>query len=255
MTIAGSDSGGGAGIQADLKTFSALGVYGSSTLTAITAQNTVGVTMVHEIPIDIIVAQIDAVLSDIGADAVKTGMLASRAIVETVAEEMERHQVRRLVVDPVMLSKSGAPLLKGAARQTLIKRLFPLTTLVTPNLGEASLFIGRPVKDLKSMEEAAKKIGNMGPKAVLIKGGHFKGAAVDVLFQNGTFRKFSAPWIPSRHTHGLGCTLSAAITAELAKGHALHRAIEIAKKYLTRAIAMAPALGKGIGPVNHHARY
>ena len=245
MTIAGSDSGGGAGIQADLKTFSALGVYGSSTLTAITAQNTVGVTMVHEIPIDMIVAQINAVLSDIGADAVKTGMLASSAIVETVAEEMERHQVSRLVVDPVMVAKSGDRLLREDAVEALRTRLIPLAAVVTPNIPEAEALTGLRIEPDEDVRRAAEAIIQLGARAVVVKGGHREGPAVDLFYDGARFQEFSAPRIDTVNTHGTGCTFASAVAAGLARGLEVVESVQLAKDYVTEAIRRSFPVGRG----------
>lgn len=255
MTIAGSDSGGGAGIQADLKTFSALGVYGSSTLTAITAQNTVGVTMVHEIPIDIIVAQIDAVLSDIGADAVKTGMLASSAIVETVAQEMERHQVSRLVVDPVMVAKSGDRLLREDAVEALRTRLIPLAAVVTPNIPEAEALTGLKIETDEDVRRAAEAIVQLGARAVVVKGGHREGPATDLFYDGVRFQEFSAPRIDTVNTHGTGCTFASAVAAGLAKGLEVVESVELAKDYVTEAIRRSFPVGHGHGPLHHFYKW
>ncbi|MCI0895497.1 MAG: bifunctional hydroxymethylpyrimidine kinase/phosphomethylpyrimidine kinase [Chloroflexi bacterium] len=255
MTIAGSDSGGGAGIQADLKTFSALGVYGSSTLTAITAQNTVGVTMVHEIPIDIIVAQIDAVLSDIGADAVKTGMLASSAIVETVADEMERHQVSRLVVDPVMVAKSGDRLLREDAVEALRTRLIPLAAVVTPNIPEAEALTGLKIETDEDVRRAAEAIVQLGARAVVVKGGHREGPATDLFYDGVRFQEFSAPRIDTVNTHGTGCTFASAVAAGLAKGLEVVESVELAKDYVTEAIRRSFPVGRGHGPLHHFYKW
>lgn len=255
MTIAGSDSGGGAGIQADLKTFSALGVYGSSTLTAITAQNTVGVTMIHEIPIDIIVAQIDAVLSDIGADAVKTGMLASSAIVETMAEEMERHQVSRLVVDPVMVAKSGDRLLREDAVEALRTRLIPLAAVVTPNIPEAEALTGLKIETDEDVRRAAEAIVQLGARAVVVKGGHREGPATDLFYDGVRFQEFSAPRIDTVNTHGTGCTFASAVAAGLAKGLEVVESVELAKDYVTEAIRWSFPVGRGHGPLHHFYKW
>jgi len=205
LTIAGSDSGGGAGIQADLKTFAALGVYGASVLTAITAQNTRGVTAIFEIPPPIVAEQIRAVLDDIGADAVKTGMLSSSAIIGTVAGELRRYGVDRLVVDPVMVAKSGDRLLREDAVQALRSDLLPLAHVITPNLPEAEVLVGKPLKDDAALREAARAIHAMGARHVVIKGGHRPGpVAADLLFDGREFRTFSAEWVDTAHTHGTG---------------------------------------------------
>ncbi len=204
LTIAGSDSGGGAGIQADLKTFAALGVYGASVLTAITAQNTRGVTAIHEVPPDVVAAQIRAVLDDIGADAVKTGMLSSSAIIGVVAGELRRYGVRRLVVDPVMVAKSGHHLLRPDAVQALKSMLLPLATVLTPNLPEAEVLVGMRLTDDAGIRDAARAIHGMGARHVVIKGGHRAGPAVDLLFDGREFREFSAERVDTPHTHGTG---------------------------------------------------
>ncbi len=258
LTIAGSDSGGGAGIQADLKTFEALGVFGTSALTAVTAQNTRGVLGVIELPIDFVALQIDAVMQDIGADAVKTGMLASAGIVQVVAERLRHHGVRRLVVDPVMVAKSGDPLLATEARSALIAQLLPLALIVTPNLHEAEVLVGRPVATLDDMREAARQIHHLGPAYVLVKGGHLAQGAesIDVLYDGIDYREYRAPRIDSRNTHGTGCTFASAIAACLAKGETVPEAVAQAKDYLTGAIraAVGRAIGSGHGPVDHFWR-
>jgi hydroxymethylpyrimidine/phosphomethylpyrimidine kinase len=251
LTIAGSDSGGGAGIQADLKTFSALGVYGMSVLTAITAQNTLGVTAVADIPVDIISAQIDAVLSDIGADAVKTGMLSSAEIIETVADGMGRHKVARLVVDPVMVATSGDRLLRPDAVETLRSVLLPMATVATPNLPEAEMLLGRSVASVSEMREAARALADLGPQSVIVKGGHLEGDAVDVFYDGTDMLELSAKRIDTTSTHGTGCTLASAIAANLALGHGLSDSVRNAKAYLTEAIAHAYQVGQGHGPVHH----
>ena len=251
MTIAGSDSGGGAGIQADLKTFAALGVYGTSTLTAITAQNTVGVTAVHEIPTDVIAAQIEAVLTDIGADAVKTGMLASTAIIECVAAELERHGITLLVVDPVMVAKSGDTLLREDAVQSLRARLVPLAALVTPNIPEAQALTGIEIGSMSDMRIAAQRIIDMGARAVVVKGGHLEGPATDLFYDGSRYQEFTAPRLETKNTHGTGCTFASAAAAGLARGMSLLDAVGLAKEYVTEAIRYSFPLGQGHGPLNH----
>jgi hydroxymethylpyrimidine/phosphomethylpyrimidine kinase len=254
MTIAGSDSGGGAGIQADLKTFAALGIYGTSAITAITAQNTVEVRKALEVPLDIVDAQIDAVVEDIGVDAVKTGMLASSEVVETVAGRIEAHQLENLVVDPVMVAKSGDRLLRDDAVESLVSRLIPLAVVVTPNIPEAERLVGFPVENEESMRRAAKAIVELGAASAVIKGGHAEGEeSVDLLYTGKRFRRFRAKRLDSRNTHGTGCTFSAAITAQLAKGFSIEKSVELAKTYLTRALARGIDIGKGHGPVEHFA--
>ena len=251
MTIAGSDSGGGAGIQADLKTFAALGVYGTSVLTAVTAQNTLRVSDVLELPVSLVAAQIDAVLSDIGADAVKTGMLSSSAIIECVAEKIREHGLRNVVVDPVMVAKSGARLLREDAVDTLRTVLLPLALVVTPNVPEAEVLVGRSIESLDDMRNAAREIVAMGAGAVVLKGGHLKGPATDILYDGEGFRVFTAPRVLTTGTHGTGCTFAAATAAGLAKGLTLREAVAQAKRYVTDAIRHAFPVGLGHGPLNH----
>ncbi len=252
MTIAGSDSGGGAGIQADLKTFAALGVYGTSALTAVTAQNTLGVAAIHEVPTDVIAAQIDVILSDIGADAVKTGMLSSLVIIETVAQKLQRHGVARLVVDPVMVAKGGDRLLQEDAVEALKTRLLPLATVVTPNLPEAEVLTGITIRNTEDVRNAAKAMVNMGAKSVVVKGGHMTGhEALDIFYDGKEFREFSAPRIDTKNTHGTGCTFASAIAAGLAKGLLLVEAIAQAKTYVTEAIRANLDIGSGHGPLDH----
>jgi len=251
MTIAGSDSGGGAGIQADLKTFAALGVYGTSTLTAITAQNTTGVTAVHEIPTEIISAQINAVLTDIGADAVKTGMLASSSIIQCVASELQRRPVPWLVVDPVMVAKSGDPLLWGDAIEALRTLLVPLASVITPNIPEAEALTGVKIDSDSQAREAAQKLVSMGAKSVVVKGGHREGPATDLFFDGSSFQEFTSPRIETVNTHGTGCTFASAIAAGLARGMTLLDAVGLAKDYVTEAIRTSFPVGQGHGPLNH----
>ena len=245
MTIAGSDSGGGAGIQADLKTFSALGVYGASTLTAITAQNTVGVTAVHEIPTDVVAAQIDAVISDIGADAVKTGMLSSPEIVATVADGIRRHGIANLVVDPVMVAKSGDRLLRAEAIATICERLIPLAAVVTPNIPEAEDLTGLTIATDADAQRAAEAIIALGAKSVVVKGGHRDGPPTDILYDGQRFVEFTAERIPSTNTHGTGCTFASAVAAGLAHGLDVPAAVQQAKDYVTAAIRAAYPIGRG----------
>jgi hydroxymethylpyrimidine/phosphomethylpyrimidine kinase len=251
MTIAGSDSGGGAGIQADLKTFQALGVYGTSAITAITAQNTLGVQAVHEIPTEVIAAQIDAVLEDIGVDAAKTGMLSSAEIIGVVADRVKKWRLEKLVVDPVMVAKSGDRLLREDAVQALIRDLLPLALVITPNLPEAEVLVGRPLATEDDIRQAARDLLDLGPRAVVIKGGHRSGDATDLLFDGQQFHAFTSERIDTPNTHGTGCTFSAAIAAELARGADLLQAVEVAKRYLTEAIRRSAPLGHGHGPVAH----
>ena len=251
MTIAGSDSGGGAGIQADLKTFAAMGTYGASVLTAITAQNTLGVTGVHEIPAEMVAAQIEAVLSDIGADAVKTGMLSSSDIIETVARELAHFRVERLVVDPVMVAKSGDRLLREEAVDALRRSLLPLATVVTPNIPEAEALTGMKIESREDARRAAEKIVYMGAKSVVVKGGHLPGPPVDLLYDGSEFKEFSATRIETANTHGTGCTFASATAAGLAKGMDVADAVAEAKEYVTEAIRRSFDVGQGHGPLNH----
>jgi len=250
LTIAGSDSGAGAGIQADLKTFAALGVYGLSALTAITAQNTQGVLAAQDLPPELVEAQIDAVLEDIGADAAKTGMLSSSAIIEVVARCVSRWDLR-LVVDPVMVAKGGDPLLQPEAITTLSTVLLPLAEVVTPNLFEAEVLTGQRIETLDDMRAAAQAIRALGPRHVVVKGGHRAADPVDVYFDGKRFAELRAERISTRHTHGAGCTFSAAIAAFMARGLPVDAPITGAKSYITQAIRHAPGLGSGHGPVGH----
>ena len=251
MTIAGSDSGGGAGVQADMKTFAALGVYGTSALTAITAQNTLGVTAVLELPPDLVAAQIDAILSDIGTDAVKTGMLANSAIIRVVADKVRERGLSNLVVDPVMVAKGGDRLLQEEAVEALRNLLIPLATMVTPNLPEAAVLVGRSVESLEDARRAARDIVAMGARFAVIKGGHLEGDAVDVLYDGSELREFAAARLDTTSTHGTGCTFASAIAAGLAQGMAMEDAVGRAKEYVTEAIRRAFPLGGGHGPLNH----
>ncbi len=251
LTIAGSDSGGGAGIQADLKTFSAFRVYGASVLTAVTAQNSIGVHGVVNLAPEFVARQLDAVLGDIGTDAAKTGMLSTAAIIRTVAERLAAHGVERLVVDPVMIAKSGDPLLEPDARQALVEAILPRALVVTPNLHEAAALAGFPVSDLEEMEAAARRIHALGPRWVLVKGGHLKGDAIDLLFDGRTLSRVAAERVPTPHTHGTGCTYSAAIAAGLARGAPVPEAVAEAKRYVTAAIRAGFPLGRGVGSLRH----
>lgn len=250
LTIAGSDSGAGAGIQADLKTFAALGIYGLSALTAITAQNTQGVYAAENLSPDLVAAQIDAVLEDIGADVAKTGMLSSPAIIEAVADRVRKWSLR-LVVDPVMRAKSGDPLLKPEAVETLRTLLLPLAEIVTPNLPEAEELIGQRIETLDDMCAAARAISALGPRHVVVKGGHRAAEPIDIYFNGESFIELRAERIQTSHTHGTGCTFSAAIAAFLAHGQSVDEAVTHAKHYITEAIRHAPGIGHGHGPVGH----
>ena len=255
LTIAGSDSGAGAGLQADLKTFAALGVYGTSVVTAITAQNTTGVTRVLETPAPMVAAQIDAVMSDIGADAVKTGMLANARIIRTVADKVQEHGIQRLVVDPVMVAKGGHVLLRPDAIRTLRTRLFPLATVVTPNLPEAQALTGVEGTGSRAIKEMARRIVGMGARSVVVKGGHRKGAATDVFYDGTTFCEFPARRVRTKNTHGTGCTYSAALACGLARNKELETAVAEAKEFITQAIRQAFAIGAGHSPVHHFHGY
>jgi hydroxymethylpyrimidine/phosphomethylpyrimidine kinase len=252
LTIAGSDASGGAGIQADLKTFHQFGVYGEAVITLITVQNTRGVERVECLDPELVGDQIRAVIGDIPPQAAKTGALGNQAIIEAVGA-LARDFSFPLVVDSVMFAKHGEPLLAAGAIEALKTFLFPHVFLLTPNLEEASLFMGAEVRDLAGMREAAEKLTRLGPQAVLVKGGHLAGDPVDVLFHHGEWTEFSSPRIDTRHTHGTGCTFSAAITAGLATGQNLPDAIRQAKRYITVAIRNNPGLGSGAGPLDHHA--
>ena len=254
LTIAGSDSGGGAGIQADLKTFAALGVYGTSALTAVTAQNTVEVTAIEELCPEMVAAQIETVVTDIGVDAAKTGMLSSTDLIEVVAEEIRKHKLKKLVVDPVMVSKSGEALLQEQAVAALMTKLLPRAMVVTPNWPEAEKLVGHRIETKEEAEEACRKIAGMGPKVVVLKGGHRTGKAVDIVFDGKKFIRLTAERLQTTSTHGTGCTFSAAIAAGLAKGLEPLAAIKAAKRYLTLAIQKAYPIGDGHGPVNHFYR-
>jgi hydroxymethylpyrimidine/phosphomethylpyrimidine kinase len=251
LTIAGSDSGGGAGIQADLKTFSAFQVFGMSVLTALTAQNSLGVHGVVNLDPSFVARQIDVVLDDFGADSVKIGMLSTAPIVRAVAERLRAHRQNRIVLDPVMIAKSGDPLLQSDARHALMTEMLPLADVVTPNLHEAAVLAEMPVSDEAEMEEAARRIAARGPRHVLVKGGHLKDSATDLLWDGRTITRFAAPRIESASTHGTGCTLSAAIAAGLARGRALTDAVREAKAYVTAAIREGFQVGHGVGALRH----
>lgn len=253
LTVAGSDSSGGAGIQADLKTFAALGTYGMSCICALTAQNTKGVTMVVNTPDDMVKAQLEAIFDDIPPRAVKTGMLSSASIVETVADFLASHGGRPLIVDPVMAATSGAVLLEKDAIEVYKKKLIPLSTLITPNIPEAEILSGMKISNEEDMKKAAVRLMDLGPAAVLVKGGHSVEDARDILYDGQKFRIFEGKRIRTENTHGTGCTLSSAIAAEMAKGLSLAEALGEAKKYMDGAIrrAAVDSLGHGHGPVHH----
>ena len=251
LTIAGSDSGGGAGIQADLKTFSAFRVFGMSVITAVTAQNSLGVQGVFNLPPEFVGRQIDSVLSDFGADAIKIGMLSIAPIIGAVAERLRAHARDKIVVDPVMIAKAGDALLQPDARTALIKELLPLALVVTPNLPEAEALAGMKVATESDMEEAARRILALGPRNVLVKGGHLRDSATDILWNGRDFARFAGPRLASSNTHGTGCTLSSAIAAGLARGHALKDAVSEAKAYVTAAIREGFQVGGGVGALRH----
>ena len=255
LTVAGSDPSGGAGLQADLKTFAALGAYGASVVTALTAQNTTGVQGVHDVPAAFIARQIDSVFSDLAVNAVKIGMLSRVAAIEAVAEALSRHGARNIVLDPVMVATSGDNLLAPDAVEALRQLALPLADLLTPNLPEAAALLAEPLAgDETAMEDQARRLLALGPRAVLLKGGHAGGPeSVDVLVTAAETRRFAAPRVPTRHTHGTGCTLSSAVAAGLARGLALAEAAAAAKDYVTAAIAAAERIrvGGGSGPVHH----
>ncbi|HLZ96155.1 MAG TPA: bifunctional hydroxymethylpyrimidine kinase/phosphomethylpyrimidine kinase [Candidatus Dormibacteraeota bacterium] len=250
LTIAGSDSGGGAGIQADLKTFAALGVHGTSAVTAITAQNTLGVTDIFELDPGLIRAQIDAVRGDLGVDAAKTGMLSSSAIIEAVASALEAHRITRLVVDPVMVAKGGAKLLREDAVEALRRRLLPLAMVLTPNLPEAEVLLGHRIEGLDARRDAARELLELGPRAVVLKGGHAEGDAVDVYWDGSELVELTAKRVDTQNTHGSGCAFSAAIAARLAAGRTPIDSVRDAKQFITSAIEFALEVGQGHGPVN-----
>ena len=256
LTIAGSDSGGGAGIQADLKTFAAHGVYGTSVITALTAQNTMSVEDVHVAPDDFVTKQIEAVVSDLGCDAVKTGMLANSTIVEAVAAAVEALELPNLVVDPVMIAKSGDHLLDEEAVHAVRWTLIRLARVVTPNIPEAEVLAKMSIASLADMREAARRIAMLKPSAVVVKGGHLAGPeVVDLLLEDGVFSEFVGPRIEGPNTHGTGCTFAAAIAAHLAKGAALKEAVPAAKAYVEGAMRHGIPLGRGHRPLNHFWKF
>jgi hydroxymethylpyrimidine kinase/phosphomethylpyrimidine kinase len=253
LTIAGSDSGGGAGIQADIKTITALGGFGMSVITALTAQNTLGVQGIHEVPIDFVEKQFDSVASDIGIDAAKTGMLSSSDIMRSVAKKIREYGVEKLVVDPVMVAKGGAMLIREEAKKTLIEELLPLSFVVTPNVPEAEELAGIKISSVEGMKKAAKIINQKGSANVFVKGGHMSGEALDILYDGKEFHEFRSERIETTDTHGTGCTLSAAIATGLAQGMGVHDAVKRAKEYITTAIRFSLRIGGGHGPTNHMA--
>jgi hydroxymethylpyrimidine kinase/phosphomethylpyrimidine kinase len=250
LTIAGSDSGGGAGIQADLKAITLLGGYGMSVLTALTAQNTLGVQAIYEVPVPFVEKQIDSILSDIGADSIKTGMLANAKIVEVVAKKIKQYRVKKVVVDPVMVAKSGESLLRKDGQDALIKCLIPLSMVVTPNLMEASILTGLRVRSIGEMKKAAHRIHELGSKHVVVKGGHLKGKAIDLLYDGEKYEEIEGPRIETKNTHGTGCTFASAIATLLARGDTVSEAVKKAKIFITMAIQSGLTLGRGTGPTN-----
>jgi hydroxymethylpyrimidine kinase/phosphomethylpyrimidine kinase len=253
LTIAGSDSGGGSGIQADLKTILSLGGYGMSVVTAVTAQNTLGIQGMVPISPEFVALQLESTLGDIGADCVKTGMLVNSEIVSVVAEKVAKYQIEKVVVDPVLASEWGSVLLDPEGRKAVVKELFPVAYLLTPNIPEAEILTGKTITTVSDMKKAAKKLQKMGPKYVLVKGGHLKEMAVDVLHDGSQHYEFSTQRVRTRHTHGTGCTLASAIATRLAQGISLMECIDQAKRYLYRALRFSLSLGGGIGPTNHFA--
>jgi hydroxymethylpyrimidine/phosphomethylpyrimidine kinase len=253
LTIAGSDSGGGAGIQADLKTITVLGGFGMSVITALTAQNTMGVTGVHEVPPDFVKEQFDAVASDIGIDAAKTGMMANASIIRVVAAKIREYHIDILVVDPVMVAKGGKSLIRDDAKATLIQELVPLAFLITPNIPEAEELAGMRIDTVADMKRAAAAIQRLGARSVLVKGGHLAGDATDILYDGTSYHEFTARRIETKDTHGTGCTYSAAIATMLAHGKTVSDAVRDAKTYITEAVRHAFRIGAGHGPTNHLA--
>ncbi len=251
LTIAGSDSSGGAGIQADIKTMTAHGVYAMSAITALTAQNTTGVYGIFEVPPEFLAAQLDCIFTDIDPDAVKIGMLSSGAMMEVTAEKLKQYKAKHIVLDPVMVSTSGSSLMEASARKTLCGALFPLAELITPNIPEAELLLEQPIADAEAMEEACKALYQRFGCAVLLKGGHRINDANDLLCIDGTLQWIYGERIDNPNTHGTGCTLSSAIAANLAAGRGLSEAVRRAKAYISGALAAQLDLGKGPGPLNH----
>lgn len=251
LTIAGSDSSGGAGIQADIKTFSAHGVFGMSVITAVTAQNTQGVLAVEDMSPYIIDKQIEAIFTDIEVDGIKIGMVSKIETIKIIAKKLNEYKPNIIVLDPVMISKSGYHLLQSEAKEALINELLPLATVATPNIPEAEVITGMTIENLDDMEKAAKLIYALGSENVLIKGGHLKNEATDILYDGKSFEHFNSERINTENTHGTGCTLSSAITSNLANGFTIVESIAKAKKYITMAIQNSFSIGKGVGPTNH----
>lgn len=255
LTIAGSDCGGGAGIQADLKTFSAQGVFGMSVITAVTAQNTVEVRGVQNIDLPMIEAQLEAVFEDIQVDAVKIGMLSSSDVIETVANTLKKYKLPEIVLDPVMISKAGHHLLQEEAIIALKQFMIPMATLITPNIPEAEVLTGKSIVSKEDMKQACKELHALGAKTVLVKGGHLQGDPNDLFFDGHDFYWYKEKRIHTKNTHGTGCTLSSAIAANLAKGYSLVESVEQSKEYITNAIRQSLDIGKGHGPVHHFHQF
>jgi hydroxymethylpyrimidine/phosphomethylpyrimidine kinase len=253
LTIAGSDSGGGAGIQADLKTITVLGGFGMSVVTALTAQNTLGVQGIHDVPPAFVAAQFDSVAADIGVDAAKTGMLATSEIIRVVVRKINQYGIARLVVDPVMVAKGGMSLIREDAKNTLIKELIPMAFVLTPNIPEAEVLTGMKIETLDDMKKAAVIIRKLGARHVVVKGGHLPGDAIDIFHDGEQFLEFASPRIATQDTHGTGCTYSAAIATMLASGREVAEAVAEAKRYITLAVRYAWRVGAGHGPTNHLA--
>lgn len=251
LSIAGSDCSGGAGVQADLKTFAAHGVYGMSVIVSVVAENTARVIDSYDVPPEAIRQQMNAVFEDIPPDAVKIGMLPTPACMEAVAEELKKHRPEHVVVDPVMVAKNGCPLMKPDAAGTFARLILPFADVLTPNLPEAKTLTGVSVRSVPDMQRAAEKLCSMGAKSVVVKGGHFSGDALDVLYDGEKFYRFTARRVPTKNTHGTGCTFSSAIASNLALGYALPEAVERAKHYVTVAIEHSLNIGKGCGPTHH----
>lgn len=255
LTIAGSDCSGGAGIQADLKTFSANETFGMSVITSVVAENTCGVISIHNVPVDIVSDQIDAVFGDIDVDGVKVGMLSDDALMKTVAKKLKQYEPKNVVIDPVMIAKGGCALMQEDALQTLIEEVIPCASLLTPNIPEAETITGMKISSIDDMKEACKKIYALGAKNVLVKGGHFEGEPTDILYDGTQFFSFQGKRIDSKNTHGTGCTLSSAITAQLAKGKTVEEAVGMGKEYVTNAILHAVPIGHGHGPTHHFYKW
>jgi hydroxymethylpyrimidine kinase / phosphomethylpyrimidine kinase / thiamine-phosphate diphosphorylase len=253
LTIAGSDSGGGSGIQADLKTILSLGAYGMSVVTALTAQNTEGILGISPVSADFVALQLRAIFDDIGVDCIKTGMLCNADTVHVVAEQIAEQRIEKVVVDPVLGSKSGAILLDDGGRNAMVQSLFPLAYLLTPNIPEAEILTGRKISGIADMKKAAKRLQKMGPRYVLVKGGHLEGNPVDILHDGSQEYEFVSQRVRTRHTHGTGCTLASAIATLMAQGMPLMEAIDQAKRYLYRGLRFSLPIGRGIGPANHYA--